>query len=388
MKDITVGMELELLVLDEHYRPANEADRLLAHGLPGVIPECSKAMIEVNTIPGDIFAVRDDLYAKLRALASVAEQENLRVLPLDMAYGDFTPVLRSGPRYEAKARLLGDKFSRCGGIVGQHTHFALLPDDDDCVRQVNFLIAADPVGIATMGASPRKGVWNARLLTYRNEVYGEFAYQSGLQPLKRSFASYLHELEEEFVRFQSLAAERAVSIDGIMDSYNSIAGPVRLTRHGTVETRTAGANPDIARSIGYSALLLGGMRRIVAEGVAGEERLLYALTGTESHEEQYAYLSRLSEQALRLGTHDPEVSLYVDSFTAYCAGGLSADERLLAEAYLCPEDESPGAVLRRCVDAAGGVVDDALARTLHRVMDAHYFRPSLRAHPVMCEVVR
>ena len=371
MGDITVGMELELLVLDENYGPVDGADRILSHGLQGVVPECSYSMVEVNTSPGDIFTVGDDLYDKVTALQGVAEDEGLHVLPLDMALGPSAPTLREGERYDAKSRLLGhDKFLKCAGIQGQHTHYGLVDDDEARARQVNFLTIADPVGIALLSTSQRPDVWNARLMTYRNDVYGDFEYQGSLQPLKRSFAAYLHELDVEFEKFKSFAASRDVGVGEVMDRYNSIAGPVRLSQHGTVETRTPGSHPDLDISVAYAALLLGGMRRYTRE-----EGAVWGLTCCDDSSEAFRYVYTLADRAMRRGLQDTSVRRYADRFMEYCYGGLHETEKPLTAPIYDVRNGGRNTVGEYLAAGQGAFGN---ASGIHRRLHEDVFLPSLR----------
>lgn len=371
MMDITVGMELELLVLDGDYMPVDGADRLLRYGLPGVVPECSYSMIEVNSDPGDIFLVKDDLYGKVKALHDVAESEGLHVLPLDIALGSFTPHLREGERYDAKSRLLGhDKFLKCAAIQGQHTHYGLMGGDGERTRQVNFLTLADPVGIALMSTSPRPGVWNARLMTYRNDVYGGFEYQGMLQPLKQSFSGYLQELDVEFEKLKSFAASRDVGVGEVMDRYNSIAGPVRLSQHGTVETRTPGSHPSLDHSVAYAALLLGGMRRYT-----NEEGVVWDMTCCDDSTETFKSVYTLADKAMRSGLEDSSVRLYASIFLDYCYGGLKDHEKPLVGPVLDALKSGRTPVTDSLIKGGYDALENA--SITHRQLHNEVFMPSL-----------
>lgn len=326
-----IGMELELLVLDGHFRPVNDADSILQAGYDWLKPECSHSMVEINTVPGDIWTVGRDLLIKLDTVSSIAAEKGLYVLPIETHFGDFKPLIRQKERYIPQVKLLGEeKFDLCGEIMGQHTHFSLDADADARIRQINFLTLSDPCGIALTASSPKESFSNWRIWAYRHLVYDGFKFQGSLQPLKRTFDQYLEELDKEFEKFRSFAMESEVNIDDVMNRYNSIWGPVRINPvYGTVETRTPGSNPDIGLLLGYNMLLVGGMRRFVNGDMATEEHLFSKLADEESSAEQFKYLCHLNNEAMRYGLASPEVNQYTSTFFSFCEKGLTAEEREL-----------------------------------------------------------
>ena len=318
-----VGFELELLVLDAGFNESNEADQLIsrakADGL-SVVPECSHAMVEVNSQPGSLREATADMVYQLEGLNAVAENLGLHVLPVEMPLNHgFKPLIRSFPRYEAKKRLLGDdRFEISGKVMGFHVHYDLPAGDEARMRQIDFLKLMDPLAIAATASSPHlsaNGLFDSwRTHSYRYIVHEMLPFQGQLQGLGDSYAQYVQEHLDQYLRFLEKSREKDVDFSSVADEYNSIWGPVRLNpTYGTSEIRSMGSCPDVSMLVGLSGLVLGGLRRLDDGDLTDS-----ILDGSSGPLEAFRHLQKLSDEAMRFGFKSGSVRRYVASILDFC----------------------------------------------------------------------
>ncbi|MBD3209612.1 hypothetical protein GF367_04325 [Candidatus Woesearchaeota archaeon] len=335
-----IGFELELLVLDEQFNETNNADVLIADAQKQgvtVTPECSHAMVEVNSRPDSLLVAASDLVNQLDRLNGIAEYRGLKVLPIEMPLdADFKPIIRNSPRYGVKKRLLGeDRFEISGKVMGFHVHYDLPDDNQDKIDQINFLKAVDPLAIAVTACSPHysEGMlfdsW--RTHTYRYIVHEDLPFQGQLQRFGTSYDRYVQEHLEKYLHFLHLSKEKDVDFSHYADEYNSIWGPTRINPHyGTSEIRSMGAVPDIVLLFGLADLIDGGLRRMRSS--TGTDNLyLDVLVGRHSDpEESYSLLQAMSDDAIRYGFKTEGVFDYCSSLAAFCDAGVVAEGKPLA----------------------------------------------------------
>ncbi len=334
------GAELEVLVAREDedgLEPVHEADQILYQGhrpiqkedgeyIGGTAPEVAKSMMEVVTSPNEsVMDTGSELVRMLKKEERKARKADLTLMPIDMPFGDFTPEMRENPRYNAKAEVLGpEKFKNIAGKVqGQHTHVEV--DEENLVTLLNEGKALDPVAIALTASSPRDGFDNWRVHAYREVLYEDSDVDLKLRSFKEDREEYEAELERNFEYFINRVEELGQVSEG-MTPHNVLRGPVSYNqKYGTLEFRTAGANPDIGLMVGYLAMMDGALKRSmngdsVIKRVPGEDR-----------EEKFEALRELSERAKRDGLKDPAVRSYTADVLQYAREGLDDREEVLLD---------------------------------------------------------
>lgn len=335
-----VGFELEMLVLDEFFNERNDADILIAEakkqGL-AVNPECSHAMVEVNSKPGSLAVAAEDLLMQLDGLNAIAAYNGLRVLPIEMPLNhDFKPVVRASPRYDAKRRLLGeDRFEISGKVMGFHVHYDLPSADEHKMRQINFLKLVDPLAIAATASSPHQlgdvSFDNWRTHSYRYIVHGDLPFQGQLQQFGTSYATYVQEHLEKYLNFLKMSEEMDVDFSQYANEYNSIWGPTRINPdYQTSEIRSMGASPDIASLFGLAGIINGGLRTINSSAEMENMYLDIFFGGKSNPKDSYNLLQALSDDAMRYGFKTEGVNDYCSSLIDFCTGGLSLEEDVFA----------------------------------------------------------
>jgi len=244
---LTIGVEEELLLVDEELRLSPVAERILGRlGDGRVSTEIFAGQIETKTgICRDVGEALGEL-AELRRL--VAGSTGLLASGLHPADESDRPQLVSKPRYAPVAKDLGGilKTPPCG----LHVHIGM-PDPETAIRVANALRRHLPLLQALSANSPYwEGVdcGHASGRTVTVSRYPRFE-------MPRSFRDY-----EEFLH----VADQLVAAAGV-DDYTYVWWDVRPHPNlGTVEVRAV----DVQTGVATSAALAGLIQAIAAKEIA------------------------------------------------------------------------------------------------------------------------
>jgi carboxylate-amine ligase len=344
---LSLGVEEELLLVDEQRRLAPVAERVIADLDPafaaGVSTEIFATEIELKT---GICESAAQALGELATLRRGVRAAGARLLGSGLHPDDKSGVeLVSKPRYDVvKSDLAGILNATPAGL---HVHVGM-PDPETAIRVANAMRLHLPLLEAITANSPFRegfdtGLASARTASLRS--YPRFE-------IPRSFASY-----EEFLA----VADQLIAAAGVAD-YTYLWWDVRPhPRFGTVEVRGMDVQADVATNIGIAALI----RALAAREI---ERPTAISLRREAIEESYFQAER----------HGLGARLMLDEETAMRADELAA--KMLEEARpfareLGDEDaldaierilrEGNGADQQRRVHAEGGI-ENLLGHLLER----------------------
>jgi glutamate---cysteine ligase / carboxylate-amine ligase len=280
---LTIGVEEELLLVDEELRLSPVAERLLERiGDDRVSTEIFAGQIETKT---GICRDAGEALAELSALRRLVAGDGIALLASGLHPADEPdrPQLVSKPRYAPVAKDLGGILNT--PVCGLHVHIGM-PDPETAIRVANALRQHLPLLQALSVNSPYwEGVdcGHASGRTVTVSRYPRFE-------MPRSFRDY-----EEFLH----VADQLVAAAGV-DDYTYIWWDVRPHPNlGTVEVRAVDVQTNVVTSAALAALI----QAIAAKEIddPGEGRVV-----REALEESYF-------QAARYGL---EARLLVDGETA------------------------------------------------------------------------
>ncbi|MFT4261453.1 MAG: hypothetical protein ACMXX9_03400 [Candidatus Woesearchaeota archaeon] len=267
-----IGLEIEFLTLDKSYNEVNAADIVLEVARENnlrFVAECSKCMVEFNSLPGTIFEVMKDTIFQLTKMNELLSEKNILLMPIEYPLNEyFVPQIRSDLRYDAKLQLLGfDKFKVSGHTVATHIHFSLEDNDYDKVKQINVLQFLDALSLAITSSSPRiiKGdyIHNLRVTNYRYFVHGDYPFQGDAHGLISDYEGYNALLLDEFNKFKQKTLSKGIDFGQSINPINAIWGPIRLNKtYNTVEIRSPGANPSLSMVFSLCTLFIGLLRKV------------------------------------------------------------------------------------------------------------------------------
>lgn len=239
----TLGLELELWVVDEDGRLSDAGDVPDAH--ERVDPEFVPPLLEVRTEPHDcVAALRRDLGRVLAAAIEAAEAADRKLVPL------ATPLTTARPsatteRGEVFERVYGEGIVGAKNCAGTHVHF----EQGDVLAQLQLLTALDPA-LALVSSSPyyrseRRGS-DARARGYRTDCGEQFQPFCDLWGYPESVAAWRERVDEVYEDFCAIAEGRGVSRSTVAEHFSpedAVLNPVRLREEQpTVEWRA----PDAA----------------------------------------------------------------------------------------------------------------------------------------------
>lgn len=253
--NITIGGEIEFLILDEKYNEVNEAKKVLHHvrnkGIK-VSEECSQSMIELHTPPVHAEDIESILKESTRELYIAGREIGYKVLPFPIVLNqNFMSQMTQKEKYRAKRQVLADeRFKVCKKISGIHFHFDMREKEEDVRKQINMLNLLDPLIIALSSASKKQfknhSIHNTRLKRYRYVAYEKYPFQGNVQGVFQTYEEYEKTLDLNYEKFIHRNKQKGINFSGYCDKYDAIWGPVRINKSlQTVELRTFDSNPDI-----------------------------------------------------------------------------------------------------------------------------------------------
>tara|TARA_Y100000310_G_scaffold345846_1_gene471102 strand:- start:199 stop:1530 length:1332 start_codon:yes stop_codon:yes gene_type:complete len=276
LKRALVGFEIEFFTLNKNGYVVNAADVLLKKAKKGkselnVKTECAKNLMEIASYPNEqVLDTMDNLLGELEYLLSIAEKEELLLLPLGSYPGSFHPKMREDKPYMIKQSIFGkNRFLIAGRCAGFHCHYTLpkgIFDEqmrivkmlvrskikDSLVNSYNFLIAADPALSTLMQSSPYyQGKYygkDSRIIWYRggrrlDNMKGLYAYLQefgGLPPYRLTALDILDIVTTRYERWRGHVKNLGINLR-VISRYGSVLdttwNPVKINPNGTLEQR-------------------------------------------------------------------------------------------------------------------------------------------------------
>lgn len=301
-----VGLEVEFFMINDKGIPINAADKILKH-FEGkrlgkyLMPEFAKGMLELTASPRrSIKECALAFMGNAMELAEETEKLGIKLLPLGVHPGKYSPVMRSGLWYDAKKTMVGPENAKKGGkVCGFHFHYTLperiIAKDTQMIKslkrskareiflqQYNFLVASDPAILTFCQSSP---VWDGfhygkdtRVIAYRERKVTrgvrELEGMHYLFPLFGALPHYELTLDDLRVLADSRKNEYLKLLGQKSFPTNEIAahptlkfmwGPLRVNKIGTFEYR----GPDMNHPMHIFSVI---------------SLLRYALEAIEKHE--------------------------------------------------------------------------------------------------------
>lgn len=238
---LSLGVEEELLLVDEQHRLVAEAElvleRVSGDAAERVSTEIFTEQIELKT---GICHNADDVLAELRELRRAIADAGFHLLGAGLhPASSGEPRLVSKPRYEVVRKDFGSLLST--PPCGLHVHVGI-PDPDTAVRLANAFRLYLPVLQALSANSPFRGGADSGHASARTSVVRSYPRFQ----LPREFRDY-----EDFCR----VADQTIAAAGV-DDYTYIWWDVRPhPRLGTVEVRAVDVQTDAAGSSALAALV-------------------------------------------------------------------------------------------------------------------------------------
>lgn len=335
---LNIGSEVELLVLTDSFKEANNAQKVLSTAIENnlfFVHECSQCNVEFNSPPGSMKYVAIETSRQLEQLNEAIGKKGVRLVPVDFPLDHaFKAEITDYPRYIHKQQLIGiEKFDICKRILGTHVHFDLHPDPDVKIAQINFLALFDPLAITATATSRNSMngiiINNWRVYSYRYLAHEEFPFQGDIQGVYSSYKEYVEKLESEYAKFLEVSLSKGVDFSRTSNRENAIWGPIRVnTKYNTVEMRSMSSHPDMITVFSVLALARGGLRRIIKKETSIND-IVYSLTGKNNMAEASAHLKNIDYKATLHGFKSDEVVEYCKKLILFCIDGLEEDEEKL-----------------------------------------------------------
>jgi hypothetical protein len=239
---LTIGVELELWVVDEMGRLCDGTDITEAHRQ--IEPEFINPLIEVKTEPHTSErGLRRDLHSTLQTAVLAAERASKRLVPLGtpLTASDAPANCKRGRAFET---IYGSGVQSAKNCAGTHIHI----EQENVLDQLNLLTALDPALALVSSSSYYNGIRGpnaARPLVYRTACGDEFRCYTDLWDYADSLTEWRNRVEEKYDRFKRLAADRGVSPETVEELFtpeDTVLNPVRLREcQPTVEWRAPDA---------------------------------------------------------------------------------------------------------------------------------------------------
>ncbi len=340
-KTIIIGSEVELLVLDDSFREANEAGKVLdltqKQNNPSFVHECSRCNVEFVGSPNNLKGIIAELTRNLNNLDTITKSQGIRLVPVDFPLNiDFKPNITDHPRYINKEKIVGKtRFDICKRILGTHFHFDLDSRVDVKINQINFLALFDPLAIIATATNRQflNGIMinNWRVYAYRYLAHGDFPFQGDIQGLYNSYEEYLETLTDEYNKFLGISLLRGVDFSKNSNRENAVWGPVRINlKYNTVEMRSISSHPNMVTVMSVVALASGGLRQIIKNEVNIQE-FYESLTGTSDLQKASEYLKKIDYEAALYGFKSDDVVDYCNKLLLFCIKGLEGRETKLVK---------------------------------------------------------
>jgi Glutamate-cysteine ligase family 2(GCS2) len=317
------------------------------------VGECSRSMVEINTLPARTIADLAGTYLSSLDLALRAGRElDIRLYPLATYPLPITPSLRCEMSYELQAHTIGRaRFLHAARCAGVHLHLELPsgtidPDSvvsrdappaarEELLNLYNLGTALDPALVALTRASPfyeglapglavRTAFYRGSALFGWEGLYTNLPEVGSLRPYARSVEELV---ERQLAGYRAWL--RAMDRAGVEERFFFETGgnalkaswnPVRPNGHGTVELRGIDSNyPRIVLAV--AALVHGAASKVREERLTiepDEQTYSFRIDGGRLFVPSFGYLSKsLFHAAATSGVESTEIQTYLDSILAF-----------------------------------------------------------------------
>ena len=259
----TVGVEEELLLVDDHGHPAAVARAVLAAAAAagssssdgggdgeGLEAELQLQQVEIDSVPCEHLAdLGADLAGRRREVDQLARAAGVRVVALGTSPVPVTPETTSEPRYRRMAK-----------------HYGLMEQEQlTCACHVHVSVASEEEGVAALD---RIRIWLPVLVAmstnspfWQGRDTGYAGYRT--QVWARWPAAGPADLHHSPERYDALV-DALIGTGALLDR-GMVYFDARLSaKYPTVEVRV----PDVAQDVGHSVVLAGLARALVDTAVA------------------------------------------------------------------------------------------------------------------------
>lgn len=371
------GFELEFFLIDNEGKISNRADEILNSIKPkhtDLKRECGNSMIELATTPQ--ISARSSYLTFLEDFQDLLfdlEKKDLGVY----YYGTYPSInankMRENTRYKVQERILGkSQFLHAGRCIGFHFHHSLPGNvfdpvlkffhEDITLKQKkrltnlhNFYVSIDPALATFMQSSPyyenKYMGKDARLMVYRGSLmkesdylYSKYPNFGSLNNYHLSFDTLLDSIRNRFDRWEKMLFEQNTSPKEFAKKEPSILDsswkPVKLTAHGTIESR--GCDMNSPSNIFSLVTFLKHSSRMIIEKeidvtpIKGETKI--KLEDNILYVPEMSEVKSLEKKSARNGLKNKEIRNYcrsvlklADNFTSNSKKNMSAFETILGE---------------------------------------------------------
>lgn len=276
IKRSLVGMEMEMMTLDNEGKIIHKADEIIKltkiiNKKCDIVKECTKNIVEFGVFPNvKVQNTGVNLLDNLADALEACERLDVRLLPLATYPGKFNPIIREDEKYNIQKKIFGEKrFEIAGRCVGFHYHYEMpkgvfdrkkkfikemvrSKNKEAMLHTYNLMIAADPVLTTFTQSSPfYQGKFygkDSRLLWYRggqklnfmDGMYAKYQMLGGLQPYKQTGTDLIQTINRKWDKWDKIT-KKAGAPDNFMKIYKSklipMWNPVKVNAHGTLEQR-------------------------------------------------------------------------------------------------------------------------------------------------------
>ena len=327
-----VGLETELMLVDDRGYVSNRAAELVAHprNTGNIVPEFCNAVVEANPPPSMSIAVLEaNLFAELTAIQSIADSMGIKGVPLsEVGPGDHTHRNTDKPRYLLFEEAVGGEHSNLErSLCGTHLH---VDHKNDIVGQYNVLLSMDPVFVLMSSSSLLRGSNSlncGRVDLFRNALFRGSPHLSQLLDYI-STEEDLNVLEQARSDYFLDRLARTAENRRLFGGYNNGSTPLRRTSH-TIEIRCADSNmPSLAIAM---AALYKGVLETVFEGRALDVRVssqdsTWSATNSEITLPSHRTLKLLESEGITMGVRSPCVHRYLSYLLTLAERGLPSEE--------------------------------------------------------------
>ncbi|MFO8073879.1 MAG: hypothetical protein R6V85_18615 [Polyangia bacterium] len=327
-----LGLETELLLLDEEGNLSNRAMEIVNHSdnTGNIVPEFCQAIVEANPPPStNIRKLETNLHAELNAVHSIVDSLGMAEAPLsEIGPGNQARRNLDSLRYALFEEVVG--VEHCDmerSFCGTHLH---VDHKIDIVGQYNLLQSMDPVFVLMSSSSFVRGsnsVNCGRVNSFRNKLYPGSPRLSQLLDYVSS-EDDLAQLERARSDFFLSRLDPTEENRSMFGGYNNGSSPLRKTEH-TMEIRCADSNfPTLA--VAMAALYKGVLERTFE--VSPLEILIspldseWHLTNSEIVLPSYRTLKMIESEGITSGIHSPLVCCYLSHLLMVAEQGLPGDE--------------------------------------------------------------
>lgn len=330
-KDLTVGAEWELQLLDSDTLDLSPGIESLLHSFPeheNVTPEFVQSCVEIKT---SICANSAELGEQLRSTASEV-LANCKQLGMDLAGGGTHPfcrrlaIITPLPRY----KILADKhgfLAKNQLAFATHVHIGL-PSGDDAIRTMRLLTPLLPILIALSANSPFWRGHETGFASYRRRLLAASS-SYGIPPYFDNW--------QAFDRFLSMA-KAAGSIETVKDIHWDIRPHPDF---GTLEVRVMDSQSDVVDIEFLVALLRTIVAWILASPNEDIERTIPRRLSSWIDRENHFRASHWGMDAQLIRDTEGQTTA-VTEYIGSLAAALSDTAKMIGEAAMLKRLQSVG----------------------------------------------